>query len=427
MKIRVGLLGLGTVGAGVYQIITKHQEELFSKTGRQIELSKILVRDRKKKRGFDIPEELLTDQVDEILEDPSIDLVIEVMGGISLSYEYIQKALKKKKHVITANKDVIALHGGALQQLAKENECDLFYEASVAGGIPIIRTLIDGFSSDKITKILGIVNGTTNYILTKMSQDGKSYEEALKEAQDLGFAEPDPTADVEGLDAARKILILAHTAFSMKVELEDVSTKGISSITQGDIEYAKQLGYVIKLIGLAEKTGDGVEVGVQPMLIPQTHPLASVHNEYNAVYVYGSAVGETMFYGAGAGSMPTATSIVSDLVMVVRNQILGISSQGIRETQFEKKLLAQRDIKAKFFLRIHVKDEIGVFSKIAEIFLRHHLSFESIVQKPVEQNCGAEIIIITHAVSLQSFMDSKVDIEAMDEVVEIINCFRVMQ
>lgn len=427
MKIQVGLLGLGTVGAGVYQIITGHQEELTNKTGKSIELSKILVRDLQKRRSFDIPSALLTDRAEDILEDPKIDIVIEVMGGIDLSYDYIQRALRNKKHVITANKDVIALYGGALQQLAKENQCDIFYEASVAGGIPIIRTLIDGFSSDKINKILGIVNGTTNYILTKMSHEGKSYEEALQEAQELGFAEPDPTADVEGLDAARKILILAHTAFSMKIDLDDVTTKGISTITKGDIEYARQLGYVIKLIGLAEKTGDGVEVGVQPMLIPASHPLASVHNEFNAVYVYGSAVGETMFYGAGAGSMPTATSIVADLVMVVRNQILGISSQGIRENQFEKKLLATNEIKAKFFLRIHVKDEIGVFSKIAEIFLKHHLSFESIVQRPVEEEGGAQIIIITHEVSLESFMESKKDIEAMEEVVEIINCFRVMK
>ncbi|MBC7960337.1 MAG: homoserine dehydrogenase, partial [Vallitaleaceae bacterium] len=275
MKVKIGLLGLGTVGSGVYSIIQNHQKELRQQVGCEVEVTKILVRDLEKKRSVDVPVALFTTEADDILENSEIDIVVEVMGGIEQSKAYLIRALKNKKHIVTANKDVIAEHGAELLKLAKDQGCDLFYEASVGGGIPIIRSLKDGFASDKITKMMGIVNGTTNYILTKMSQEGMSYEMALAKAQALGFAEPDPTSDVEGLDAARKILILAKLGFSMNLELADVYTVGISGVTAEDIQYTKQLGFTLKLIGLASRENGAVEVSVQPTLLPNAHPLAS--------------------------------------------------------------------------------------------------------------------------------------------------------
>ncbi len=427
MKINIGLLGLGTVGSSVYQIIQNHQKELQQQVGCEVEVTQVLVRDINKKRSIEIPAHIFTTNPMTILENEDIDIVVEVMGGIEQSKEYLTKALNNKKHVVTANKDVLAQYGVELLSLAKEMGCDLFYEASVGGGIPIIRSLKDGLASDKITKMMGIVNGTTNYILTKMSQEGMSYEVALKKAQELGFAEPDPTSDVEGLDAARKILILATLGFSMNLDLSDVYTVGISKITKEDIDYTKQLGYTLKLIGLTSRDNGAVEVSVQPMLIPNQHPLAAVNNEYNAVYVYGEAVGETMFYGPGAGGLPTATSIVSDIVAVIKNLRLGVNGTGIGTLHNMKSIKNEEQIFSKFFMRIEVKDEIGVFSKIAVIFLENALSFESILQKPSQKGIGAEIIIITHQVSLRNFTLSLRALNGLEEVIGVKSCYRVVE
>ena len=318
-EISIGLLGLGTVGSGVVKIIENHQEKLMHQVGCPVKVKKILVKNIDKHLSNGVEASLLTTDVDDILNDPEIDIVVEVMGGIDQTKQYLFQALNNKKHVVTANKDLMALYGGKLLKKASENGCDLFFEASVAGGIPILRSITEGLSSDKITKIMGIVNGTTNFILTKMSQNGAAYDEVLKQAQELGFAEADPTSDVEGLDAARKMVILATLGFSMEMALDDVSVQGISGVTEEDIQYGKQLGYTMKLIGIAQQDGEKVEVSVGPTFLADTHPLASVHNEYNAVYVCGEAVGETMFFGPGAGSLPTATSIVSDLVVVMKN------------------------------------------------------------------------------------------------------------
>ena len=352
--ISIGLLGLGTVGTGVVQIVESHQDKLMHQLGCPIQIKKILVSDVNKKRSIDIDSSKLTVDADDILFNPEIDVVIEVMGGVEKTREYILQALKNKKHVITANKDLMALYGPELLKVATENGCDLFYEASVAGGIPILRGLTDGLSSDRITKMMGIVNGTTNFILTKMSKDGRAYEDVLKEAQALGFAEADPTADVGGLDAARKMAILASLGFSMNIGLDDVSVQGITTISEEDLAYSKKLGYTMKLIGVASRTEDDkVEVSVQPSLLPETHPLASVNNEYNAVYVYGEAIGETMFYGPGAGSLPTATAVVSDLVAVVKNIGLGVNGRSAVSPQFKKALKSPSEIFAKFFFRLH--------------------------------------------------------------------------
>lgn len=424
-EISIGLLGLGTVGSGVVQIIENHQEKLIHQIGCPIQIKKILVKDVNKDRPFEINRELLTTNPVDVIDNPNLDIIVEVMGGVEETRKHLLKALNNKKHVVTANKDLMALHGAELLSAAANNGCDLFFEASVAGGIPILRSLVDGLSSDHITKMMGIVNGTTNFILTKMSQQGSAYEDVLKEAQELGYAEADPTADVEGLDAARKMVILATLGFSMEIDLADVKVQGITRITEEDLRYAKQLGYTMKLIGIADLENDKVEVSVQPTLLSDSHPLAAVHNEYNAVYVYGEAVGETMFYGPGAGSLPTATSIVSDLVVVMKNMVLGVNGKNIVTPQFEKKLKSPKEIHSKYFLRLLVKDEVGVFANITSIFTEHGVSFEKILQLPVKQKGQAEIVLVTHHASLQDYEDILIKLEALQSVHQIKSSYRV--
>lgn len=397
--IKVGLLGLGTVGTGVVRIVEGHREDLLSQTGSPIEIAKILVQDKSKARSISVSEDKLTESARDVIENPEIQVVIEVMGGIETAKSYILEALERGKHVVTANKDLMALHGPEILAKAAEKGCDVYYEASVAGGIPIIRTLIEGFSSDRITKIMGIVNGTTNYILTKMSQEGAAYEDVLKEAQALGYAEADPTSDVEGLDAARKMAILGTLGFHVNVALADVGVKGISGVSKEDIAYAKRLGYEVKLLGIAERQDDQISVSVQPTMVRTSHPLASVNGVFNAVYVYGEAVGETMFYGPGAGEMPTATSVVADLVAVVRNLNLGINGRQVFVPYKEKKLKTDEQIASKFFIRLHVADKAGVLAQITNIFAGEDVSLESVVQQPNATTPHAEIIIITHSAS----------------------------
>ncbi|MDN4072355.1 homoserine dehydrogenase [Fictibacillus terranigra] len=395
-NVSVGLLGLGTVGSGVVRMVEGHQEELLHRVGCPVYIEKVLVQNLEKERACVIKPELLTSSAEDVVNHPDIDVVIEVIGGIEQAREYILQALNNKKHVITANKDLMALHGAELLSTAEKNGCDLFYEASVAGGIPIIRTLVDGLASDRITKMMGIVNGTTNYILTKMDKQNLTFEEVLKEAQELGYAESDPTSDVEGIDAARKMAILASLGFSMNIHLDDVEVKGISNITSEDLEYARQFGYSMKLIGNARKDGGKVEVSVEPTLLPDTHPLASVQNENNAVYIYGEAVGETMFFGPGAGQLPTATSIVSDLVAVVRNMRLGVNGKSVVAPQFEKQLKQAEEIEGKYFYRLHVKDEAGTFSALTSVFAENQVSLEKLLQKPVDEDGVAEVVLVTH-------------------------------
>ncbi|MEK3991849.1 MULTISPECIES: homoserine dehydrogenase [Robertmurraya] len=423
--ISIGLLGLGTVGTGVVKIIENHQDKLMHQVGCPVQIKKVLVKDIDKQRDVSLNREMLTTNPNDILQDPEIDVVIEVMGGVEDTRQHLLSALNNKKHVVTANKDLMALYGSELLTAASDNGCDLFYEASVAGGIPILRGLVDGLASDRITKMMGIVNGTTNFILTKMAQDGSAYEEVLKEAQDLGFAESDPTADVEGLDAARKMAILSTLGFSMKIDLDDVKVKGITDITEEDLEYGKQLGYTMKLIGIADLDDDKVEVSVQPTFLVESHPLASVHNEYNAVYVYGEAVGETMFYGPGAGSLPTATAIVSDLVGVMKNMRLGVNGTSAVTPQYPKKLKEAHEIRSKYFLRLLVRDEVGVFANITSIFSEHHVSFEKILQLPVKEKGLAEIVLVTHHASLQDYEDILVKLRDLETTKQIKSSYRV--
>ncbi|WP_239615216.1 homoserine dehydrogenase [Cohnella mopanensis] len=424
-EVKVGLLGLGTVGTGVVKIVEGHQEDLSNQVGSPISIAQILVKDRTKNRNIAVDPSKLTEDPWDIVRNPEIDVIVEVMGGIALTKDYILEALERGKHVVTANKDLMALHGPEILAKARDKGCDVLYEASVAGGIPIIRTLIEGFSSDRITKIMGIVNGTTNYILTKMSQEGAAYADVLKEAQELGYAEADPTSDVEGLDAARKMTILSTLGFRADVSLDNVSAKGISGVTQEDIQYAKRLGYEVKLLGIAERQDDYISVSVQPTMIKASHPIASVNGVFNAVYVHGEAVGETMFYGAGAGEMPTATSIVADLVAVVKNMKLGVNG---RQAQLSYNVMKQKtdeQIASKFFLLLHVDDRAGVLAQIAQVFSNGDVSIESVMQPSTPNKTSTEIIIITHEASKAAMNNVLQAFESLSSIRKIKSVYRV--
>jgi homoserine dehydrogenase len=423
--IKVGLLGMGTVGTGVLRIVEGHQDDLQKQVGSPIRIEKVLVQNKDKSRRYAVDADRLTENAWDIVNDPAIDVVVEVMGGIEPAKTYMLAALENGKHIVTANKDLMALHGAEILAKAAEKHCDVFYEASVAGGIPIIRTLIEGFSSDRITKIMGIVNGTTNYILTKMSQEGASYEDVLKEAQDLGYAESDPTSDVEGLDAARKMAILGTLGFHTSLGLGDVQVKGISQVSKEDILYGKRLGYEVKLLGIAERQDDMISVGVQPTMVKTTHPLAAVNGVFNAVYVYGEAVGETMFYGPGAGEMPTATSVVADLVAVVKNLKLGVNGRKMFVPYKEKKLKTADQIASKYFVRLHVLDKAGVLAKITQVFAECEVSLESVVQQPNKSIAEAEIVIVTHDASLASMNRVLAEFESLDVIQTIKSVYRV--
>jgi len=423
--VKVGLMGFGTVGTGVIRLIQGHQEDLSKQTGVGIEVAKILVRDKEKPRSIGGLDDQVTDKPEDLLQDPQIDVIVEVIGGINPAKEYILAALEHGKHVVTANKDLMALHGAEILAKAQEKGCDVFYEASVAGGIPILRALVEGFSSDRITKMMGIVNGTTNYILTKMSEEGAAYADVLKEAQALGYAEADPTSDVEGFDAARKMAILSTLGFRVPLRLEDVEVKGISSVSKEDIAYGKKLGYVVKLIGLAQRDGEEIEVSVQPTMVHKSHPLASVNGVFNAVYVHGEAVGETMFYGPGAGELPTATAVVSDLVTVVKNMKLGVNGRGMVAPYKEKVLKDDANKLSRYFLRMIVTDKRGVLAQLTQLLAENNISLVQVLQQPYNAGAQAEIILVTHQAAKRD-MDAVLAILAdLDIIVEVKSCYRV--
>ncbi|WP_226581236.1 homoserine dehydrogenase [Halobacillus litoralis] len=422
--ITVGLLGLGTVGSGVIEILRDHKERIEHKTGCDVTIKSVLVHDLSKQR--ELPAETqLTDQYEDITRDPEIDVIVEVMGGIEHTLTILLEAIEHGKHIVTANKDLVAQHGEQLFEACQKHNCDLYYEASVAGGIPIIRSIMDGLSSDRIRKMMGIVNGTTNYIMTKMDQDGVDFDTVLKEAQDLGFAEADPTADVDGLDAARKMTILSILGFSMPYNLDDVDVKGIRGISIDDIDYAKEMGYRIKLIGIAENDANGVSVSVEPTFLPAEHPLSSVHDEYNAVYVYGDAVGETMFYGPGAGKLPTATAVVADLIAVLKNIRLGTTGTAYVQPQFPKQLKEKHEKLTKKYLRLHVDDQAGMLRDMTNIFAEYGISFDQFTQRATEEEGERELMMVTHKVSEEDFEKARQDLEGLESVRRIDSIFRV--
>jgi len=327
--MQIGLIGFGTVGTAVYQILQKSREELLHQTRVDLQVKKIVVRDLAKPRPVTVPAGILTDDPAEVLEDPQIDIVVEVVGGAHLE-PILLRAMENGKAVVTANKELIADHGPALFRTAEAQDVDLLFEGSVGGGIPILRPLKETLAAGRIRRIMGIVNGTTNYILTQMARDGKAFDAALSEAQLAGYAEADPTADVDGHDAARKLAILATIAFHSRVSTRDVFVEGIRRVTPQDIAYGAQRGWTLKLIAMATQEGDLYEARVHPAFISSKHPLASVNDAFNAIYVYGDEVGETMFYGRGAGGMPTASAVIGDIVEAAKNRRRGVSFSEFR-------------------------------------------------------------------------------------------------
>ena len=422
-KIRVAILGSGTVGTGVYKIIQNQKDEFPHKIGSELEVAKILVRNINKQRE-DIPSEILTDKWADIINDDSIGIVIEVMGGIEPAKTYISEALTKGKNVVTANKDLMAEHGHELLDIAAEHNCDLLFEAAVAGGIPIIRPIKQCLAANKITEIMGIINGTTNFILTKMTEEGMEFEDALKLATELGYAEADPTADIEGLDAGRKIAILASIAFNSRVSFSDVYTEGISKITAKDIKYAKELGCVIKLIATAKNTETGIEVRVTPMFIPVSHPLASVNDSFNAVFVHGDALGDAMFYGRGAGELPTASAVMGDVIDVCRNTVYNCNGR-IGCTCYKNIPIKSMDnIESKYFVSTLLENKSGTLGAVANTFAGNNASIDQMVQKNKIGN-NAEVLFIIDNVKEKLFLRSIKELSAMHYVKEISTIIRV--
>ncbi len=423
-QINIGLLGFGTVGSGVIKVLLENMHDIRQKVGREIVVSKVLVRDMNKKR--EIPDGcVLTDNVDEILNDKCIDIVVEVMGGEHPAKEYMLRALESGKNVVTANKDVVAKYGKEMFEQAEKHNVDFMFEASVGGGIPIITPLKQCLTANKITDVMGIVNGTTNYMLTKMTNEKLDYNTVLAEAQMKGYAEADPTADVGGLDAARKIAILSSISFNTRIHLDDVYVEGITAITPEDIEYARELGYVIKLLAVAKAVPDyGIDVRVHPAFIPNGHPLASVNDVFNAIFVKGNAVGETMFYGRGAGEKPTASAVIADIIDIARN-IVHETSGKIRCTCFEHKAICpvEKSVSA-YYVRLLVEDEPGVLATIAGVFGNNKVSLNSVIQKRRVNGC-AEIVLITHEVAEEHIAKASETIKKLNEVTEIRNIIRV--
>jgi homoserine dehydrogenase len=395
-SINIGLLGLGTVGSGVVKILRENAHNIEQKIGNPIALKKILVRNIAKHRDVDC-DASLTDNADDILNDPDIDIVVEVIGGEEPAKEYIIRALKAGKHVVTANKDVLAKYGHDLFAAAESSSADLMFEASVGGGIPIIRPLKQCLAANKITEVMGIVNGTTNYMLTKMTNERVDFAEVLKEAQAKGYAEADPTADVGGWDAARKIAILSSIAFGTRVSLDDVYVEGITDITLQDIEYASELGYVIKLLAIAKDDERGIDVRVHPAFIPSNHPLATVNDVFNAIYVKGNAVGEAMFYGRGAGQMPTASAVAADIIDVARNIKHHVNGRILCTCYDQKSFCPISKTESPYYIRIIVEDKPGVLAAIAGAFGAQEVSLNAVIQKRKIDNC-AEIVLITYRV-----------------------------
>lgn len=422
--INIALLGLGTVGQGIVNVLKENNHEISQKVGFPINIKTVLVRNIEKAKAFDASLNLTTDFSD-IINDAEINIVVEVMGGENPARQYMLQALQAKKHVITANKDVVALHGREMFEAATAHKVDFMFEASVGGGIPIIRPLKQCLTANKITEVMGIVNGTTNYMLTKMSNEGMDYTQVLKEAQEKGYAEADPTADVGGLDAARKLAILSSIAFNTKVSLNDVYVEGITKITPDDIKYAKELGYVVKLLAIAKDNVDnGIEVRVHPAFISNKHPLSAVNDVFNAIYINGNAVGEAMFYGRGAGSLPTASAVVADVIDVARNIVHDMSGR-ILCTCFEDKKIASIDKSiSSYYIRLLVKDEPGVLALIAGAFGDQKVSLSSVIQKQ-KLNNQAELVLLTGAISDVNIQKALTNIKSLNVVIEVYNVIRV--
>ena len=408
--VKVGIIGVGTVGTSVAQILKDNADVIFARAGQEIIVKSGVVKNLNKDRGLDI---IITDNVDDILNDPEIDIVVELMGGVEEPFEVVQRALKSGKAVVTANKALLAYHRYELQDMAKDIAFE--YEAAVAGGIPIINALRDGLSANHIESIMGIMNGTCNYMMTKMTNEGVAYDAILKESQDLGYAEADPSFDVGGYDAAHKLLILASIAYGIDAKPEDILIEGIENVTQEDISFAKEFGYAIKLLGIAKKDANQVELRVHACLIKQEEMIAKIDGVMNGISVVGDKVGETLYYGPGAGGDATASAVIADIISIARSgksaPMLGFD----KPMEGKLTLKATDDINSKYYLRINVSDRAGVLARITKIFEDNSISVETMLQRSASIN-SANLLISTH-IALEKDVQSMIkELESLDFV-----------
>lgn len=421
-ELGIGMLGCGVVGSQVARLLTEDSGDFAARSGARLSLKRIAVRDLSAKREH-VKSELLTTDSNSVVDDPTIDIVIEVMGGIEPARTLILKAITNGKSIITANKALLAKHGAELFEAADKKGVDLYYEAAVGGAIPILRPLRESIVGDHVHRIMGIVNGTTNYILTKMDEEGSDFGVALKEAQELGFAEADPTADVEGHDAAAKAAILAGLAFHTRVTSDQVSAEGITKITSRDVAVAHDINHVIKLLAIAELTEKGeVSVRVQPTLLPRQHPLAAVRNAFNAIFVEAESAGELMFYGRGAGGAPTASAILGDLIAIARNMTSGGAGHG--ESDYaELKFADPGSVNTRYLIRLDVNDRPGVLASVAQIFATNKVSIETVRQSG--RGNSAELIVMTHSANEGSLSKTVAELAKSDVVKSVESVLRV--
>lgn len=401
-KVKVGLIGFGTVGSGVVKILQKNSKLIEKRMGAKIVLKRIVDIDVKTDRGVKLRPGILSTKADDVIKDPEIDIVMELIGGIEPAKTFILKAIQNGKHIITANKALLALHGDEIFRAAHRSGVDVNFEASVGGGIPLIRSIKEGLVANRIHSIFGILNGTSNYILSKMTDEGRSFKEVLREAQEKGYAEADPTYDIEGIDAAHKLAILIRLAFGTSIQFKEIFIGGISEITPLDIQFGREFGYRIKLLAITKTDQGKIEARVHPTLIPEGHLLSTVEGVFNAIYIKGDAIGPTLFYGQGAGQMPTGSAVVSDLVELGRNLLVQTHGRRVpllsyQESAIEKiPLKKMGDVVMRFYMRFSALDRPGVLSRISGILGKNEISISAVIQKGRKINGAVPIVMMTH-------------------------------
>lgn len=425
--INIALLGFGTVGSGVAETIKRNSQMMAEQLGCQLKITYVLVRHPDKYKNVPLLEGVhLTSSFEDIMADPDIGIVVEVMGGIHPAKEYIFEALNHKMSVVSANKDVVALFGPEIMHTAMENHVNFSCEASVGGGIPILRPLHDSLAANEIESIVGIVNGTTNFILSSMDEEGVSYSDALRVAQKKGFAEADPTNDVCGYDAARKLAILASIGFRANVTFDDVLVEGIEKISQKDVQYASEMGYAIKLLAVGTRQDNGIALNVYPAFVPRTHPLASVKGSYNAIYVTGNIVDDVMFYGRGAGSLPTASAVMADVISTAKHIMNGSTGTGMMLTETKRiPFYSSLKLKNSYYFRLIVDDVTGVLSQIASAYADHDISIKEVVQKSRFED-AAELMIITQDTPRENIIQVEKALQVLPCMRQVANIVRVM-
>ncbi len=424
MKKTIAFLGAGTVGSGVYRVLEENKAVISHRDGVEFDVKKILVNNINKKREIEFCEDVLTTDFSEILNDEDISIVCEFMGGIHPALEYVEALLKASKTVVTANKELLANYWPRLEHAAISSGAGLYYEAAVGGGIPIIRTINNSLQANKINKLIGIINGTTNYILTKMSDDKRTYSDVLEEAKKLGLAEPDPTNDVEGYDALYKLSILSSLAFHAKVPPEKIFLEGITKIESIDIEFGKQLGFELKLLAIGKRKGYEIETRVHPTFISQSHPLSAVRDSYNAIFIDGDAVENLMLYGKGAGARPTASAIISDIIYAAKALKHHYTSFGNID-EVDKEITFCDDWESKYYMRIQSKDEPGVLSIVSGKLGKHGVSLESVIQRGNDINNVVPVIFLTHSTTEKAMMAAVQEIRHIPEIDKIGSIIRV--